>query len=1062
MKDRILLRYSRKGSPFNCFFVAMQLMFTLLLLVIPVFVFSQEGIRVSGIVFDANTRETLPGVSVSVRGTSQGTFTNADGQFEIQVSSDTDVLEFSFVGYELQAIEVASHRNMEVALLPSVSELDEFVVVGYGMQQKKLVTGATVNISGQEIKRRNNLQALHALQGQSPGVQITSESGQPGFGIKVVIRGLGTIGNVQPLYIVDGVQTRDISFLNTADIESIDVLKDAASSAIYGSQAGNGVVLITTRSGHSRDIRFSFDSYYGVQEVEKKVELLNSREYATIMNEARVNSGRPPYFTQEKIDEMGEGTNWVNEMIYDGAGLQNYTFGLDGGTDASVYSWSVSYTGQEGIIGGPEVSNYERFNFRVNSEHKLYRDIIKAGQSVNYSYVKQRAISIGPDNQSSHLGKALQVTPFLPMYDDNENYLNNSPNAGVMHQGKLWVPFEPEEYNPYALMMFTSQGRNNSQKLFGNIFLEATPVSGLNYRTTFGFDYAVGEGRSYLPEFVLGVNTRSFNLHDRASQSMDKVIGISWNQVLSYQYSAGGHSFSTLAGMEAFAREGTWLNVSNTSLIISDLQHAYIANTTNSDIARISFNGGPFEQERLLSYFGRFGYDFMGTYLFNATVRADGSSKFAKDNRWGYFPSVSAGWIMTNEPFMESIRGWMDFLKIRASWGQAGNQRVSGYQYLAPISIGATNYYFGPNDFDAGGNTVGAYPSRLPNEDLRWETSEQTNIGTDAYFLNYRLGLNFDWYIKSTKDWILQSPVLATAGASPPFINGGDVRNTGMELALAWRDQVGNMNYFISGNVSHNTNEVRNVPTLDGIIHGWGGILYDNSPVVHRIAQTGFPIGYFWGWKTDGVFQNMDEVLSHTNSEGKVIQPGAKPGDLRYVDHNDDGSIGTEDKVMIGNPNPDFIFGFSMGFDFKGFDLSLSAHGVTGNQILQSYRNYARPLPNYTKEILGRWNGEGTSNTIPRVTTSNINYQASDIFIKDGAFLRISNISLGYDFAQLANSVFLSQLRVYASVQNALTFTRYNGMDPEIGYGQQQASSGIDIGYYPRPRTFLLGLNVKF
>jgi len=1022
-------------------------------------VLAQTGEKnITGVVTEAESGEPIPGVSVIVKGTTKGAATDLDGKFNLNVNED-DVLIVTFIGFISQEIPVAGSTNFNIALEPDVVGLEEVVVVGYGVQKKKLVTGATVQVDGENLQKRNTTSALEAMQGQTPGVQITSTSGQPGEGLKVTIRGLGTIGNAGPLYIVDGVQTGDISYLNNADIESVDVLKDAASAAIYGSQAANGVVLITTKSGKRGKAQISFDAYYGVQNVSRKVDLLNAPEYAVIMNEAAINSGNLPYFSAEEIAAMDEGTDWMDEMFYDNAVTQNYNLGITGGSDYSVYSISMSYTGQEGIVGGPDVSNYERYNLRINTEHKLIGEFLKMGQHLTMGYIKKNGIAVG-NQYSNTLRSAFSTTPFLPMYDDDGNFLNNTPGANVMYNGEVWDPWFQDENNPYASMVLNNQSDNNNQKIFGDVYFEIQPIKNLKYKTTLGYDYYVSEGRSYNPAYELSIY--AFRLHDGASQSMSKGLALTWDNILTYDWTNGYHTVSAMVGSSAYQNKGSWVSVNNADLIISDLEHAYIDNTTNTDLTLLGYGGAPFDESMLLSYFGRLNYNYQEKYLINATFRRDGSSKFDKDHRWGNFPSISVGWVATNEGFIEDADNWLDFLKIRASWGQVGNQNISAWQYLAPITTANTNYYFGSADFDAAGNTVGAYPSRLANANLVWETSEQINIGFDARLADNKLGINFDWYNKSTKDWLLEAPILATAGANAPYINGGNVKNTGVELALSWNDHIGDFNYYINANVSHNKNEVTEVPTDDGIVHGLTGQLYDNSPEFYHRAETGYPIGYFWGWETDGVFQNEAEVTANTNSGGTVIQPSALPGDLRYVDQNDDGRINDDDKVMIGDPNPDYTFGFQLGFNYKNLDFGVSANGVAGNQIVQSYRNHARALPNYTTEILNRWHGEGTSNTIPRVTENNINFQFSDIYIKDGDFLRISNITLGYDFADLISFDYLSQFRVYTSVQNAFTFTKYNGMDPEIGYGVQNGSSGVDLGYYPRPRTILMGVNVKF
>jgi len=1002
--------------------------------------------------------ETMPGVSITVKGTSSGTTTQLDGSYTLTTSEDA-ILVFSFVGYQKQEIAVNGISVINVLLQPGFHDLNEVVVVGYGVQQKKLLTGATVQVSGDDLTRRNSTNLLQALQGQTAGVQISSRSGQPGEGLRVVVRGLGTIGNAGPLYIVDGVQTGDISYLNNSDIERVDILKDAASAAIYGSQAANGVVLITTRSGTRGKSQLTFDSYYGLQSAARRMEMLNAREYAVLMNEASINVGRTPQFTAAEIAAMPDGTNWMDEMFYDNAITQNYTLGASGGTDVSLYSLSLSYTDQAGIVGGPDVSKYDRFNFRINTDHKLLGDVLSVGQNLTYGYMRKNGISVG-NQYNNTLRGAFNTSPFLPMYDDDGNFLNNSSDRGVMYNNQPWTPWQPSESNPYAAMILNNQSRNNNQKLFGNVYMDVNPFKGLRFRSTFGLDYYVDEGQSYLPEYELSMYAQ--RPYDRASQNFSKGTALSWDNVLTYDFSFNNHSFTTMAGMFAYQNKGSWLNVGNTHLIISDLTHAYITNTTNTDFTLLSFGGGPFDESKLLSYFGRIIYDYNQRYLLNATFRADGSSRFAKGNRWGYFPSVSAGWIVTEEDFMAGARDYMDFFKLRASWGQVGNQSISAFQYLAPITTQNTGYYFGSEDFDASGNVTGAYPSRLSNENVKWETSEQINIGFDSYFLMGRLGVNFDWYNKTTKDWLITAPILATAGANPPSINGGNVSNKGVELATSWNDKVGEFNYFISGNVSYNKNNVTNVPTTDSIVHGLTNMLYDNAPEFYHRARTGFPIGYFYGYQTDGIFQNEAEVYNYRNAAGIIVQPNAKPGDVRYVDQNGDGVINEGDKVKIGDPNPDYIVGFSFGFNWKKIDFSMAGHGLIGFDVFQSYRNHTNGFANYSREFLNRWHGEGTSNTIPRVTETNINYHPSDIFVKNADFLRISDITLGYDLSGFIPQGYVNQFRIYASVQNAFTFTKYNGMDPEIGYGLENGSAGVDVGYYPRPRTVLVGLNVKF
>ena len=1049
----------KRKSPFR--FLLMRCLVMAIILVAALLdypAFAQTSRTLTGKVTAASDGEGLPGAMVLIKGTEKGVITDVMGDFNIEVS-ENDVLVFSFLGYRSQEILVANQVSLSIALEDDVSQLDEVVVIGYGVQQKKLVTGATGQMKGDDITRLSATDALQAMQGQIAGVNITATSGQPGTNMKVTIRGAGTIGNSNPLFIVDGIQTGDISYLNNSDIESVDVLKDAAAAAIYGSQAANGVVLITTKSGKQGKGYLTFDSFYGLQEPTRQISMLNSREYAVIMNEAAINIGKLPYFTMDQINAMDDGTDWINEMLYQNAPTQNYALGLGGGSQSSIYSLSLSYTGQEGIIGGPGLSEYNRYAFRVNTEHTIFDKILKVGQHLTATYVDRNGIAVGNQYNNTFRG-AFNTSPFLPMYDDSGNFLNNSANKGVMYQGQLWQPWVDGESNPYASMVLNNQRKNNNQKLLGDVYFELNPVSTLKLRSRLGFDFYTSESRQYTPIYELSMyNQRIF---DQASQNMSKGLALTFDNILSYDFSLNQHNLSVMGGMFAYQNNGSWMNTSNADLIIQGIDYAYIDNTTNTDFTKLSFGGGPFDELKLLSYFTRVGWDYKQKYLLNATFRADGSSRFAKDNRWGYFPSVSAGWVITEESFMAGQTRILDFMKIRASCGQGGNQNIAAWQYLAPISIGTANYYFGTDDFDASGNSVGAYPSRLANEDLKWEVSEQTNIGVDAQFFGSKLSVNFDWYNKITKDWLLVKPGYATDGADAPFFNGGNVQNRGVEFAATWRNQLGKFNYYITGNVAKNSNKVLEVPTEDGIVHGLTNMLYDNSGEFYHRAETGFPIGYFWGWKTAGVFQNEAEVTAHKNSEGKVIQPNAKPGDLIYQDLNGDGVINDDDKTMVGDPNPDYTFSLTFGFDYKGFDFSILAYGVAGNQLVQSYRNHTNGYANYSKSILNRWHGEGTSNTTPRVTETNVNYQFSDIYVKNGDFVRINNVTLGYDFSQLFEKGVASRLRLYASVLNAWTFTEYDGMDPEVGYGLENGSSGVDIGYYPRPRTYLLGLNVNF
>ncbi|MGF7138166.1 SusC/RagA family TonB-linked outer membrane protein [Roseimarinus sediminis] len=1032
---------------------------------LPALAVSQQ-MEVTGKVVTADDQTPIIGATVVIKGTTRGTTTDIDGNFSIEASAG-DLLLVSFIGYAPREL-AAESSNMLIELEEEVTGLDEVVVIGYGVQKKKLNTGATTQMKGDYVQKLSTTSPLQAMQGQAPGINISSTSGQPGADMKVTIRGLGTVGNSGPLYIIDGIEG-DITNLNASDIESIDILKDAASAAIYGSQAANGVVLVTTRKGKAGQARVSFDAYYGLQSVARTTDMLNASEYQVIMNEQALNSGSAMF--PDSLFSGGD-TDWVKQMFYDNAVSQNYTLGVSGGSESSVYSMSLNYLGQEGIVGGPDVSNYERYGFRINSEHQLYNGVLTFGQHLNFNYKKNNGISVG-NQYNNTLRGAFTTSPIAPVFSDNNIY--DSPYNDTSNSN--WYKGDG---NPYGSMMTNTNNMNDAQNMLADFYAELRPLKGLSLKTLAGINYYASDYRSYTPLYQFSIYSYN-NSHTTVNQSMSKGHTLTWTNTANYSFDLNDeHQFDVLGGMEAIRYQGIGLSASNWNLLsqFDDFAHAYIDNTTgqakldkddNGEVVGVietkGVGGGPENQTRRLSFFGRLAYNYQEKYMLNATLRADGSSKFAAGSRWGYFPSASVGWVLTNENFMEDAAEWLTFLKIRLSWGQVGNQNIDDFQFASPINTStsfsgddpAANYIFGTTLV----NTPGAYPSRLSNTSLKWETSEQTNVGIDAYFFDSRLAVNGDFYIKTTKDWLVQAPILATAGAGAPFINGGDVKNTGVELALSWNNSVGDLNYNVGINGAYNRNEVGNIPTEDGIIHGLTNMLYDNSEEFYR-AENGHEIGYFWGYETDGIFQNEAEIAAWREAGNGILQANVKPGDVRYVDQGKDGKINTDDKVDLGSGIPDFTYGFNVGIEYKGFDFSMNANGVYGNKLVQSYRNHANKQANYSSAILQRWTGEGTSDRIPRVTETNVNWQFSDLYLHDGSYLRIQNISLGYDFSQLVKWNYLSQFRVYASVQNAFTFTTYSGMDPEIGYGTSSWVSGIDLGYYPRPRTFLLGVNVKF
>ena len=1021
-------------------------------------------VTVTGTVTSAADGEPLIGATVLVKNSTVGTATDIDGNYSIKAEIG-DVLQFSYIGFNSREVKVTG-TSLDVALEESNSTLDEVVVVGYGVQKKKLVTGATSQVKGDEIAKMNTTSPLQAMQGQMPGVNISSESGQPGSGMKVNIRGLGTVGNSSPLYLIDGIKG-DISTINPADIESIDVLKDAASAAIYGAQAANGVVLVTTKSGREGKAKVSFDGYFGWQTVARKANMLNAREYMTIMDEQAVNGGGAPYDWSSMTsiyDAAGNlyDTDWLSEMFHDGAKTQSYTVGVTGGSATSTYAISAGYLNQEGIVGGPKVSNYSRYNFRVNSDHKLFGDILEIGEQMSFIYRKSVGVSTGNQFNNTLRG-AFNTSPLAPVYNADGEYNNTGNSDWYMYDG-----------NPYGSMMVNNNNKSKNASLTANAYVQVQPIKNLRIKSVFGVLYGSSEYRSFTPLYNFSPYVQNLT-QTRVNQNMSHELGLTWTNTASYDWTIKDHAFNAMIGMEAYQWSGTYLGANQAFLKegFDTWPFAFISNGTAASTADgLNATGYPYDKSRRVSYFGRLGWNWREKYMINFTLRNDGSSKFARHHRFGWFPSVSAGWNISSESFMEGTASWLNFLKIRASWGKVGNQEIDNYQYLAPIQIQHTHYFFGEYMGQGGvynggyGTTLenawGAFPSRLGNLDLTWESSEQTNIGFDARLLDERLAVNFDFYLKNTKNWLVKAPILATAGTDAPFINGGNVKNTGVELSLTWRDVIGNdFSYSIGLNGAWNRNRVGSIPTQDGIIHGNTNELYDNSLEFYR-AENGHPIGYFWGYKTAGIFQNQQQINDWIAAGNGVLQSNVQPGDVIYVDADHNGVIDDNDKMDLGNGIPKFTYGLNINLYWRNFDLGIVATGVAGNKIVQSYRNQVNAKSNYTTRILDRWTGEGTSNSIPRVTDNNINWQFSDLYIQDGDFFRISNLTLGYNFAPLINQSWLSNCRLYFQVQNLLTFTKYDGMDPEIGYGTSSWVSGVDLGFYPRSRTYLFGVNLSF
>ena len=1038
---------------------------------------SAQNLTVKGTVTDGSNGDPIPYTTVVVKGQAMWTTTDQDGKFELQTPAN-GILSVESLGYVGVEIPVNGRTSIDIVLEPDLDQLSESVVIGYGVQQKKLLTGATIQVKGDDLSKLNTTSALGALQSQSPGVSITQSSGQPGEGFKVNIRGMGTIGDSEPLYVIDGVAGGSLSALNPADIESIDVLKDAASAAIYGARAANGVILVTTKQGKEGRAVLSYDAFYGKQYISKMPDLLNAQEYMDALDLMFKNEGvtltdwakvLPANLYQSIKNGSWKGTNWMEEAYNRGAPTMNHALNLTGGTADHKYSFGLSYTAQDGILGynkiKPVNAEFQRYTLRVNTDNVVIKNdnfaVLRIGQTLNFNHSTNSGIADDVDIYWNSVHNILRATPILPAYtyDDQGNVTGFYDQEARAAEGWNFDASSYSSANPLAYDYYTSRGlqKSSSFTLQASAFAELQPVKNLKFKTQFGYLMSAGSSRSY--NMIYAINTKVFNDFDQVSQSMSTNQRITWENTVSYSFSVARHNVDAVVG-QSLEKWGMGEQISGkgtNSIFPNDFERAYLSNTKPTQLSEVSVSGKPRTQGGLASFFGRINYNFDSKYLFSATVRADGSSNFARGHRWGVFPSASAGWVVSSEPWMANTKDWLSFLKLRASWGQNGNASISNFQYLSTIVLDTNaSYAFDSEDAFA----TGAVGDVLANPDVSWETSQQLDLGVDARFFGSRLGVAIDGYIKDTKDWLVRAPIASVYGLNAPYINGGDIRNQGIEFSVDWNKNTGEFTYGVNVNGAFNKNQVTRIANSEGIIHGDEDILSEGTTEMYR-AQVGYPIGYFYGYKTAGVFQNQAQV-----DATQVKYENSKPGDLIFVDTNGDGIINEEDRTMIGDPNPHFTAGLNFWMAWKGFDFSVSGYGAFGQQIAKSYRSFAdSQRDNFTKDVFQTWQGEGTSNRLPILTYgSNRNWQnISDIYIENGDYFKVSNVTFGYDFRRVLNFKHISKCRLYFAAQNVFTFTKYSGMDPEMGKGTEDDwVSGIDVGFYPSSRVFLLGVNLQF
>lgn len=996
-------------------------------------------IQVTGQVISGEDGEPIIGASVSVQDSRLGTITDIDGNFSLSVPDAESVLIFSYLGMVPQEISVGDKRTFSITLEPSSSMLNEVVVVGYGTQQRSKISGAVSTVSAEEIQATPILRAEQALQGRTAGVLVTQNSGSPGSPLMVRIRGVGTINNSDPLYIVDGIPVEGIDFLNPNDIETINVLKDAASAAIYGARGANGVVLINTFSGaNGRDGQVNFHSYYGMQSPWKTLNLLDAREYAILSNEAHIAAGRSPLPEFANPDALGEGTDWLGEL-FQPAPMSSHQLSIQGGNAKSSYVLSGNYFSQDGIVGGSK-AGFDRITARLNTRNQV-KSWLTVGNSLSYTSLKRRFL---PENNefTTPLVRAMNMDPVTPVRKPDGTYAySNYSDTDIV--------------NPLNQIDQTHD-RWNSERIVGAIFAELKPIAGLTIRSAFSIDYTFATRNTFFPKFDLSVDPVISDAPAGEKRLINTVAlgnntwkNWQWENVATYEFAIQSrHNFGFTLGTTALYNRAEYSGGANTNLPSNDPADAFIANTIDPITAQSAFSGA--DESSLLSVFGRINYDFDGKYLASVTLRGDGSSRFGANNRYGYFPSISAGWVLSEEYFWNS--SFVNFFKIRASWGQNGNDRIGNYSFTTVVLPGQ-NYVFGPDNVI----TSGSVALRASNPDLRWETITQTDIGLDVEFLNGKFNFVTDYYIKNTSDMLYAIPVLLTSGTEPPVQNIASVSNRGWELALNYRDYESNLQYSFGGNITFLQNEVTDLGP-GGLPVIAGRIQSANANVTRTVV--GGQIGAFYGYVTDGIFQNQQEVNDHA-----FQSEGTRPGDIRFMDLNGDGVIDELDQDFIGSPIPKLLYGFTAEIKYKGFDMQMFWQGTYGNDIYNATVRYDFTYVNRPESALERWTGPGTSNFEPRANLfdPNQNARVSDRFVEDGSFIRLKNLQVGYTIPEATSSrLGLASCRIYVSGQNLLTFTRYSGLDPEIGQIGSSLELGIDKGFYPQARVLLAGINVNF
>ena len=1053
-----------------------------------------QSVTVKGVVLD-ESRQPIVGAFVVEQGTSNGTVTGMDGEFALRVPASAS-LEVSCIGYVTQVVAADPDRSLEIVLQEDAEMLEETVVIGYGVQKKSVVTAAISSVTSDDLKVQSQNRVDNMLQGMTSGVQVTQTSGAPGASSTVIVRGIGSINHASPLYIVDGMPAGSIDYINPNDIERIDVLKDAASAAVYGARAADGVVLVTTKSGSEGKTVVTYDFSYGLQNPWRKPSVLTATEYAIMMNEGMLNAGNAPIYDDPY--SLGKGTDWVEAIFDKNAPVVKHDVNVSGGSKRVNYSVSGGYLSTKGTIGGRfDQSYYDRMTLRENvgitlfdeSATRNWLNKLTFSNQISFAHIKSAGISANSE-YGSPLGSALGMSPLDPIYADAAEearyrslYPAGYPYISRNSEGVAYFIADGGTYNEQAnpiAMLDRPHGYSSTDKIVGGLTTELQLIDGLKFRNAVTLDLSYVYGHSYTPQYFLTSKSYSLdtvtstkvydkngnestvdkiNYGSSASQTMNRYYSYQVENTLVYDKVFGKHTLNVVLGQSAYWSSSSYLGASSLGLQYPDDPWKISVDNTlgqQSDGDRNGWGRWNSIPYSILSYFGRVSYNYDGRFLAQATVRRDASSHFGPNNKWGTFPSASLGWNIKNEEFLK-YNNVISMAKLRASWGINGKDNLSDFLYAVYAQSG-NNYVFGSGANGTESINIGVKASGLANPNAKWEQSIQTDFGVDLGFLGNRLTATVDYYIKDASGMLMEMQVPTYAGDSAPTGNVGTMRNHGIEIDLGFRGAIADFNYGIKANASYNVNKLTKLADDASYI----------TTSSHKIGtltrgEVGEVFPYFWGWKTDGVFQNWDEIKAYVNKEGNLIQPNAQPGDFRWKDINEDGVINDSDRTKLGKGIPDWTFGLTLTMDWKGLDFSMLLQGQLGAQTLNVTRRTDLYYINLPKSILNRWTGEGSTNQYPRFAfdSANENYRVSDYWMEDASFLRARNIQLGYTLPQsLTQLAFISRLRVYGQVENAFTLTKYTGCDPEVSGGFREV--GVDRGVYPQNRTVTFGVNVTF